>query len=78
MDPIIFYPDPRFKTKVKVAALLLMVVTVFWWSIPVTFLAGYELSGIALGLILVLIGHGALIWITFWATNLYYNSIRYE
>ncbi len=78
MDPVIIHPHPRFRTKVKTVALLIYLVMFFWWSVPLVFLGGNELGGIALGALLVVVSHGALIWLTFWFADLYVNNMQYE
>lgn len=78
MDPVIIHPHPRFRTKVKTVALLIYLLVFFWWTVPLVFLGGHALGGIVAGVVLVVVSHGALIWLTVWFADLYVDRMQYE
>lgn len=78
MDPVIFFPDERFKPKLRVVILAVLAVSILWWSIPLVYIGGYELGGVAVGVALTAVVHVAVVLIALWPVNMYYRSIRYE
>lgn len=78
MDPVIFFPDERFKPKLRVVILVVLAVSILWWSIPLLYIGGYELGGVAVGLALTAVVHVAVVLIALWPVDMYYRSIRYE
>lgn len=78
MQPTVIYPDARFKSKMRLAIVLVWLVALAWWAIPVVIVAGVELGSLALGIALAIISNIALLAISFRLVPYYFNSLSYE
>ena len=56
----------------------MFIIAFLWWSIPLLYVAGYEISGIASGILLTLVIHVPVLWLALWLPSPYWRSIRYE
>lgn len=78
MSPVTIYPDKKYISKLRLAAILFLVFVFAWWSVPSIYAAGHELSGVEAGIALVLITHLPILFLSLWLPAPYQRSIRYE
>lgn len=76
--PILLRPDTRYRTKLYISALLIMLVSFGWLTVPLVYVAGYEQGGVGAGLLLTGGVHLLVLIVGLIFIPAYYNSIRYE
>lgn len=78
MNKQILYPDPRYKSKLVVEVVLMMILVALWWTVPAVYFAGNELDGPALGVVLSVAVNLILLVAPLLFVGPYYRSLRYE
>src|SRR5690606_38307370 len=78
MNKQILYPDPRYKSKLVVEVVLMMILVELWWTVPAVYFAGNELDGPALGVVLSVAVNVILLVVPLLFVGPYYRSLRYE
>lgn len=78
MNKQILYPDPRYKSKLVVEVVLMMILVALWWTVPAMYFAGNELDGPALGVVLSVAVNLILLVAPLLFVGPYYRSLRYE
>lgn len=78
MNKQILYPDPRYKSKLVVEVVLMMILVALWWTVPAMYFAGNELDGPALGVVLSVVVNLILLVAPLLFVGPYYRSLRYE
>ena len=78
MNKQILYPDPRYKSKLVVEVVLMMILVALWWTVPAMYFLGNELDGPALGVVLSVAVNLILLVAPLLFVGPYYRSLRYE
>lgn len=78
MNKQILYPDPRYKSKLVVGVVLMMILVALWWTVPAMYFAGNELDGPTLGVVLSVAVNVILLVVPLLFVGPYYRSLRYE
>lgn len=78
MNKQILYPDPRYRSKLVVEVVLMMILVALWWTVPAMYFAGNELDGPALGVVLSVAVNVILLVVPLLFVGPYYRSLRYE
>lgn len=78
MNKQILYPDPRYRSKLVVEVVLMMILVALWWTVPAMYFAGNELDGPALGVVLSVAVNLILLVAPLLFVGPYYRSLRYE
>ncbi len=78
MNKQILYPDPRYKSKLVVGVVLMMILVALWWTVPAMYFAGNELDGPTLGVVLSVAVNLILLVAPLLFVGPYYRSLRYE
>lgn len=78
MNKQILYPDPRYKSKLVVEVVLMMILVALWWTVPAMYFAGNELDGPTLGVVLSVAVNLILLVAPLLFVGPYYRSLRYE
>lgn len=79
-EPMVFFPDPRYKTKNYIGVVLLVLLTISSWAIPTGIAIGVEAgdSGWIIGLGVALLTSVLALLIGCYFVPVYYRSLRYE
>jgi uncharacterized protein len=78
MNKQILYPDSRYKPKLMVVVVLTMLLSVLWWTVPGAYVAGNELGGPVLGVVLSALVNLILLVAPLLFVAPYFRSLRYE
>lgn len=81
MEPVVIYPDPKYRTKLAIVVTLFILAVFSWWTIPLAYAAGYGMAeggGAILGLAFTALINGGAVAIALAFVPAYYRSIRYE